>query len=119
MTLRWTNLGQFHQGLSVLAERSDQATRQAVADGAALIQRRAMQNSSGRPGPNVVTGAHRRGIAVSGPRRVGTWWEAGIGPTMVYSGVLERRYPYLAPAFSWARGGPLAAVIVRHWRSIV
>lgn len=84
------------------------STRAAVAEGAQLIQRQAQDNSSGRPGPNVVSGAHRAGIVVQGPTSDGPGsWVASVYPTMPYSRALEEghprwaagvRYPYLGPA---------------------
>ena len=102
-----------------LLARVDRATRQAVAEGAALLERQAKQNSSGRPGPNVQSGAHRSGIVTEGPTRAGSHsWQASVRPTMVYSRRLELgggnwpagvRFPYFEPAFRSVlpRLGPL------------
>lgn len=124
--LRW-DADAFNAQLRVMEKRADDATRQAVADGAALIEREMKKNSSGRPGPNVQTGAHRRGIVTEGPVRSGSSWEARIGPTMVYSRRLELgggnwppglKFPYAEPAIEWARNGPIAEVFRRHWAQV-
>lgn len=121
--LRW-DAGGFNAQLRQMADEADRATRQAVAEGAALIERKMKENSSGRPGPNVQSGAHRRGIITEGPSRAGTGWEARIGPTMVYSRRLElgggnwpagTKFPYAGPAMDWARSGPIAEVFRRAW----
>lgn len=124
--LRW-DAGAFNAALDAMADRADAATRQAVTDGAALIERRMKQNSSGRPGPNVQSGAHRRSIVTEGPSRVGNTWEARIGPTMIYSRRLELgggnwpaglKFPYAEPAIEWARNGPIGEVFRRHWAGV-
>lgn len=117
--LRW-DAGGFNAHLRAMQDDADRATRQAVAEGAALIERKMKENSSGRPGPNVQSGAHRRGIITIGPRFLGRMWEALIGPTMVYSRRLELEYgyKYAAPAMEWARNGPIAAVFRRHWSRV-
>lgn len=121
--LRWDS-GAFNVHLRMMADEAERATRQAVAEGAALIERKMKENSSGRPGPNVQSGAHRRGIITQGPMRSGSGWEARIGPTMVYSRALElghprwksgAKYPYAGPAIEWARAGPIAGVFARAW----
>lgn len=124
--IRWDANG-FNAHLRSMADRADAATRQAVAEGAALIERKAKENSSGRPGPNVQTGAHRRSIVTEGPVKTGNSWEARIGPTMVYSRRLElgggnwkagTKLPYLGPAVEWARNGPIADVFRHHWTRV-
>lgn len=124
--LRW-DASAFNAHLRAMEARADDATRQAVAEGAALIERKMKENSTGRPGPNVRTGAHRRGITTSAPIKLGPAWEARIGPTVVYSRRLElgggnwppgRKFPYAAPALDWARNGPIAAVFARAWAGV-
>lgn len=118
----------FNSVLRAMGQRADSATRQAVVEGAALIERQAKINSSGRPGPNVKSGAHRRGIVTTGPVPVGTSaWESRIYPTMVYSRALElgnprwrsgTTYPYMGPAMDWARAGVIAEVFSRNWAQV-
>lgn len=124
--IRW-DADRFNAQLRAMAARADDATRQAVADGAALIERKMKENSSGRPGPNVQTGAHRRGIVTEGPVKTGNRWEARTGPTMVYSRRLElgggnwrpgTKFPYAEPAVEWARRGPIAEVFRHHWQRV-
>lgn len=121
--IRW-DAKAFNAHLRAMAGRADGATRQAVAEGAALIERKAKENSSGRPGPNVRTGAHRAGIVTQGPVKSGDTWEARIGPTMIYSRRLELgggnwraglKFPYMGPAIEWARNGPIGEVFRQHW----
>lgn len=109
--LRWDAAG-FNAHLRAIEERVDMVTRLAVAEGAALVQRKAQQNSSGRPGPNVRSGAHRAGIVVEGPTHLGPTWEARVGPTKVYSRALELghprwrsgvKFPYMEPAVESSR----------------
>lgn len=124
--VRWDADG-FNAHLRAMAAAADGATRQAVAEGAALIERKAKENSSGRPGPNVQSGAHRRGIVTEGPAKTGNGWEARIGPTMVYSRRLElgggnwragTKFPYMEPAVEWARNGPIGEVFRRAWAKV-
>lgn len=124
--LRW-DAGGFNAHMRAMADEADRATRQAVAEGAALIERKMKENSSGRPGPKVQTGAHRRGIVTEGPDRRGQGWEARIGPTVVYSRRLElgggnwppgTKFPYAGPAMDWARSGPIAEVFRRQWSRV-
>lgn len=114
----------FMAQLRSMSSRVDNATRDAVRDGTMLIQRKAQQNSSGRPGPNVRSGAHRAGILTVGPIRVGNTWEGRVTPTRPYSRALELghprwppgvKYPYLGPALAWARRGPIAALFREAW----
>lgn len=109
--LQWDAHG-FNAHLKAIEQRVDPTVRQAVADSAALVERRAKQNSSGRPGPNVLSGAHRAGIVTEGPTHLGSTWEARVGPTKIYSRALELghprwrrgvKYPYMEPAVEWAR----------------
>lgn len=125
-SVSWDASG-FNAHLRAMAERADAATRQAVVDSAALVERKAKENSSGRPGPNVQSGAHRRSIVTDGPSRVGNTWEARVGPTMVYSRRLELgggnwpaglKFPYLGPAMEWTRNGPIGEVFRRHWQKV-
>lgn len=125
--VRWES-GGFAANLRAMADRSDRETREAVDEGARLIQRKMQENSSGRPGPNVVTGAHRAGIRTEGPTRVagasGIGWQSRIFPTSAQARALEEghprwkpgvKYPYAAPAVEWARRGPIDEVFRRHW----
>ncbi len=121
---------EFVAALEAMDARVDLASRNTVRDGAQMIQRQAQQNASGRPGPRVVTGTLRRSIRVDGPRRVGTAWEARVGPTVVYSRRVELGfdgtdaigrtyhqppYPYFGPAWRFAT----TVAIHRIWRDSV
>jgi len=121
---------EFVAALEAMDARVDAATGTAVRDGALIIQRQAQTNASGRPGPRVITGTLRRSIRVDGPHRIGTAWEARVGPTVVYGRRVELGfdgtdslgrtyhqppYPYFAPA--WRFGTTIA--IHRIWRDSV
>ena len=125
--IRWDTNG-FNAHLRAMADAADRATREAVAEGAGLIQRKMQENSSGRPGPKVVSGAHRAGIRTEGPTRVagasGMGWQSRIFPTSRQARALEEghprwkpgvKYPYAGPAIEWARNGPIAEVFRRAW----
>jgi hypothetical protein len=121
-------MGEFAAALRGRVDEVDGATRLAVAEGAALVQRAAMQNSSGRPGPNVVSGSHRRSFRTEGPVRVGSsQWLATVGPTMVYSRRLELgggnwppglRFPYFEPAMRTV-SPEVAALFRRRWAALL
>lgn len=112
--------------IDAMMARVQAATGHAVGEAAALIERTAKENSSGRPGPNVQTGAHRRGIITEGPKRTGAnSWVASVRPTMVYSRALERghprwppgrKFPYLEPAVKTALVR-IPALFNRAWSS--
>jgi hypothetical protein len=101
------------------------ATRSAVAEGAAVIQRQAKQNASGRPGPRVISGALRGGIVVDGPRPDGLGaFVARILSTVRYARAIEEghprwktgnKFPYLGPAFDFARSVALPVIFERAW----
>ncbi len=131
-TLEFDLLGvpEFVAALEAMAGRVDRATGMAARDAALVIQRQARTNASGRPGPRVRTGTLRRSIRVDGPRRVGTGWEARVGPTVIYSRRVELGfdgtdaigrtyhqppYPFFGPA--WRFGTTVA--IHRIWRDSV
>lgn len=131
-TLEFDLLGvsEFVAALEAMDARVEVATRTAVANSALMIQRQAQTNASGRPGPNVRSGTLRRSFRVDGPHRIGTGWEARIGPTVIYSRRVELGfdgtdsigriyhqppYPYFGPA--WRFGTTVA--VHRVWRDAV
>ena len=91
--------GIIFEGFPELNAAFDAAT-QAVLDanvvsvrkGAALVEASAKRHASGRPGPNVVSGSHRRSFNVTGPTVSGTTVAALVGPSMIYSRRLELGY---------------------------
>lgn len=115
ITAGWLGVKEFESAVLGMAQRFDMAARAAVADVAGKIERRAKELSSGRPGPNVVTGSHRRGIVTNPIRREGALlWKTEVGPTMQYSRRIELgyrgtdalgrsyaqpAYPYFEPAY--------------------
>lgn len=125
MTFKFDGVEAFLAGLQGVSEAKDRATRKAVAEGLLAIQRQAQLNSSGRPGPNVQTGSHRRSFRVEGPKSTGVGqWEGSVGPTMVYSRRLELgggnwpaglRFPYMEPAVKFAREIAIPVIFHRVW----
>lgn len=108
----------------------DAASMLAVRDAAALVERRAKEHATGRPGPRVVSGDLRRSIHTVGPYREGLGWAAQIGPSIVYGRRVELGfhgadalgrnynqpgYPYMAPGL-WAALPELAAVFQTAYR---
>lgn len=126
MSVQWHS-DAFSAGLDRLLADADEAMRTFAAEGAAAVARQGQLNSSGRPGPNVRSGDHRRSYVVSPPRQEGPYrWVAHAGPTMVYSRTLEQghprwptgvKYPSLGPAVEYFRrvgAGVLMARLVRR-----
>lgn len=128
MALAFDGVDAAVNALTEMARRADTATRLAVAESAAVIERQAKQNASGRPGPEVRSGAHRRSFITEGPRSVGPGrWEALVGPTMVYSRALELghpnwpagvKYPSLGPAMEFASRVAIPAIFRKHWTGV-
>lgn len=71
-----------------MVARCSRNARTIVAQGALLIEAAAKRHASGRPGPNVVTGSHRRSFMHTTTGGAGEW-SSLTGPTMVYSRRLE------------------------------
>ena len=80
---------EFEAAIGVMKAAVEAATIEAVKQGAALIEAGAKARSSGRPGPNVRSGSHRRSIHVEGPTIGDGQVSAQIGPSMKYSRRLE------------------------------
>jgi hypothetical protein len=101
------------------------ATGQAVAEGAAAIQTQARINASGRPGPNVRSGALRAGITVEGPLPQGFGgFIAYIRSTVRYGRAIEEghprwktgnKFPYLGPAYTYVTNVALPVIFERAW----
>ena len=77
-----------------------EATPSAVFQAAAIVQGKARDNASHRPGPNVISGDLRRSIIVgagdtAGPvagttARIGVYrWSSVVGPTVIYGRIQE------------------------------
>lgn len=94
-----------------------------MTQGALLIEAASKRHASGRPGPNVITGSHRRSFmhTTSGGGGV---WSTLTGPTMIYSRALELGrpdhnqppYPSLGPGVGDATP-QIARLAVRVWGS--
>jgi len=129
--LHWLGISEFKAALDHVVSEASAAARNAVAEVAHAIQREAMQNASGRPGPNVGTGTLRRGIVVEPLRPWGLGgWQTRVGPTVKYGRRVElgftgrdsrgrnynqAPYPYFEPAY---RSGVrrLPEIFAKHWR---
>lgn len=126
--------------LREMQAKAVEATTAAVAEGAHLIQAKAMEKASGPrhsrrgsswdppghmggEGPDVRTGAHRRSFRVRGPVELDGKIGAEIGPSMIYSRALELGnpstgappYPSLGPGLDEA-APLLPAIFERAWR---
>lgn len=103
----------------------DVASQQAVAEGAHALQAQAQRNASGRPGPNVVSGALRSGIVVDGPVRQGLGtFVAWVRSSVVYGRAIEEghprwktgnKFPYLGPAYDFVTKVVLPQLFERAW----
>lgn len=83
-------LGEFHRALERMVAAADVAAREVVTKGGHIVERNAKAAANGRPGPQVITGSHRRSFQVAHIRRVTMGeWESETGPTMIYSRRLE------------------------------
>lgn len=118
----------FQQAMSKLIAKADVAAQQMVTLGGRVIERNAKAAANGRPGPNVITGSHRRSFHLGEVRKVTTGtWESETGPSMVYSRRLELgfdgtdslgrvysqpAYPSLEPGLA-ASGPELTALAAR------
>lgn len=83
----------FNAALNQLKAQASLAVKSAVSKGAHMIEASAKDHASGRPGPNVRSGSHRRSIHVEGPVNIRPYtYQAQIGPSMSYSRRLELGY---------------------------
>jgi hypothetical protein len=89
---------EFSAALARIAVAVERAAADAVMKGAHMIEASAKAHSSGRPGPNVPSGSHRRSIHVEGPTVSGGQIRADIGPSMIYSRRLELGYDDMTDA---------------------
>lgn len=106
---------EFGLAIQRVVAQADAGTKRGVSKAASRVQRKAQENASGRPGPNVVSGSNRRGISVEPMRKVGIHaYETRVGPTMIYSRRLDlgftgtdslgrvyhqKAYPFFTPAW--------------------
>lgn len=87
-----SGVANFQRALTEKIAAMDAAAREVVTKGGHMIERAAKGHANGRPGPNVVTGSHRRSIGVHNITKKGATWTSETGPTMVYSRRLELGY---------------------------
>lgn len=82
-------------------------------------QRQAKINSSGRPGPRVRTGSHRRGIKLSKLLRVAKGVRRIIvSPSMVYSAALERGKHGVENVKAHTRRAPIRRAVGESKKSV-
>lgn len=109
----------------------DTGSKRGVVRAAAEIEKKAKENASGAPGPEVVRGTLRRGIRhTAAHREKGLEWQTEVGPTVVYSrridlgfhgeDALGRVYnqdarPYFTPAWD-ETSGRLVQIYFEEWR---
>ena len=129
MGMQWIGVTEFKAALDRTVAGASAGARAAVTEAAHTVQRKAMDNASGAPGPDVVTGSLRRGIQVTAVRPWGVGgWQTTVGPTMIYSRRIDLGYhgtdavgrvytqapkPYFTPAWS---STDLREIYVRNWR---
>ena len=130
MSIVWSGVTEFAAALDRVATRTQVETRAAIAEMAAELEKKAKENASGRPGPNVVTGTLRRSIKHD---PITPWglggWQTKVGPTVIYGRRVElgfhgadsigRRYnapgyPYFEPAF---RSVDFRGILWKHVRT--
>lgn len=129
MAVTFSGLDGAVSALTEMARRADRAAERAVAESAAVVERQAKINASGRPGPEVRTGAHRRSFVTVGPTSIGPGrYQCLVGPTMVYSRALELghprwpagvKYPSLGPAMEFAQRVAIPAIFRKHWQDVI
>lgn len=127
MALAFDGLPSFNAAIEEMQRRVDAAVRMALTEAGAVVIRQAQVNASGRPGPNVRTGAHRRSFTMVGPVPIGPGrQEVQVGPTMIYSRALELghprwppgvKYPSLGPAMDFAQRVAIPAIFRKHWQT--
>ena len=116
-------------GLSAALDRlvaaAVQSTPVAVAQAAVIVQGRARDNASHRPGPNVISADLRRSIitgagATAGPMvpgvaRLGPFlWSSVVGPTVIYGRIQElggHVYPHHMARSGSGRPGMLSWIV--------
>ncbi|HUY24189.1 MAG TPA: hypothetical protein VMV09_02640 [Candidatus Saccharimonadales bacterium] len=110
--------------LDQLVAAAVQSTPVAVAQAATIVQGRARDNASHRPGPNVISGDLKRSIitgagATAGPMvpgvaRLGPFlWSSVVGPTVIYGRIQElggHVYPHHMARSGSGRPGMLSWV---------
>ena len=134
--------------LDALGLRVREAARKGAQDAGFIIEAAAKKNASGRPGPNVLTGALRRSIRSSVATEVGpSRYAVEVAPHIIYGRIQElggtitaRNSPflvfqidgawkmkrsvtlparaYLAPAVAESRA-PIYALAVKHFSEAV
>lgn len=90
MGVVFSGVTEFEAAMDALKVRMLEATAQAVADGAHLIQASAVKHAHGRPGPRVRSGTLWRSVHVEGPEDSGEGsFTARIGPSVIYARRIE------------------------------
>lgn len=128
----WSGLHEFDAAVNKLVADMVLASRNGVRDATAELEKRAKQNSSGPPGPNVVSGTHRRGIITTPIVPYGLMgFKAEVGPTEIYSRRLELGFhgadsrgrvynqaprAYFEPAFG---ATPFEKIFTDHWAAVL
>jgi hypothetical protein len=86
-------VSEFAAAIQVQIEASRAAAEQFVMKAGLLVVAASQRHASGRPGPNVKSGSHRRSFHTEGPKDA----SAGVvysesGPSMIYSRRLDLGY---------------------------
>jgi hypothetical protein len=128
----WLGVHEWEAAIDGMVTRVVAETRAAVVEASSTVERKAKEHSEGRPGPNIVSGHHRRGIKTEAVKPWGVGgWMTRVGPTMSYSRRLELGfqdvdslgrhynqppYPSLGPAY---RETPFDEIFTKHWRAAI
>ena len=115
--IMWEGVKELTAKLGEISAVLDEAVREAIIEVASLLDEKAKENASGRPGPNVISGTLRRGIRQTPAAKTGRGsWTISVGPTAGYSRRVElgyrgtdslgrtyatSGYPYFVPAYEF------------------
>lgn len=130
MRFYFSGIAEFSKSIEVKKLAAHAAAAAILREMATTVERQAKTNATGRPGPNVYTGALRSSLTHTSVKKfsLGTWY-IEVGPTMPYGRRIElgftgtdslgrhydqQPYPYLGPAVGFLErvAGP---VIIRRF----
>jgi hypothetical protein len=112
--IEWTGQDRFRAALLERAVKASAASKEACRLAGHELEALAKRNASGRPGPNVVSGALRREIRAAPAEKVGDNWMVRVKVLVPYARRIELGFkgpdklgrvynqppfPYVAPAY--------------------
>lgn len=80
---------EFDAALERIVVDAEKAGADGALEAAHIVEGKAKDRASGRPGPRVRSGSHRRSFHVEGPRSDDGRVAVDVGPAMIYSRRLE------------------------------